>query len=250
MPISLGTQTGGSTIRPASFNGIYALKPTWGSISREGQKLYSLIFDVLGLYARSADDLELLADVFDLQDDDESQFQALKGARFAICKTPVWPQAGEGTKNAMEKATTLLRTHGAIVEEITLPDAFEYLPDWHRIVLACDGHAAFLADYRTNKSDLHQSLQGHVERSHGHSRKTQLEAFDGIAKLRPEIDAIAGQWDAIIVPSVPDEAPEGLESTGSAAFNGMWSVSNLSRRRDVCGSSTWLTSLCRLYTRQ
>jgi amidase len=208
-----------------------------------------LIFDVLGLYARSAEDLDLLAEVFDLHDDDESQFAGLKGAKFAICKTHVWPQAGEGTKQAMEKAATLLKAHGATVEEITLPEVFSNLSEWHRIVLSSDGHAAFLADYRTNKADIHHTLQAHAERSHGISRKAQLEAFDGIAKLRPEIDAIAGQWDAIIVPSVPDEAPEGLESTGSAAFNGMWSVSNkwTKRMRKEVKLLTWLP---RLYTRR
>lgn len=45
MPITLGTQTGGSLIRPASFNGVYAMKPTWGAISREGVKIYSVMLD-------------------------------------------------------------------------------------------------------------------------------------------------------------------------------------------------------------
>lgn len=224
VPIGLGTQTGGSTIRPGSFNGIYALKPTWGAISREGQKLYSLIFDVLGLYSRSAADLDLLADVFALHDDEPSLFTCVQGAKFAICKTPNWSHVGEGTKNAMDKAATLLRAHGATVEELVLPDAFDSVTPWHRIVLTSDGHAAFLADYRTNKEQLAPSLQGHAERSAGWTRKQQLEAFDGIARLRPEIDEIAGKWDAVIVPSVPDEAPEGLESTGIAIFNSMWTV--------------------------
>lgn len=88
VPIALGTQTGGSTIRPGSFNGIYALKPTWNSISREGLKVYSLTYDTLGLYARSVEDLKLLAKVFRLEDDvapPAEPFQ-LKGAKFAFLK--------------------------------------------------------------------------------------------------------------------------------------------------------------------
>lgn len=224
VPIGLGTQTGGSTIRPGSFNGIYALKPTWGAISREGQKLYSLIFDVLGLYARSVTDLDLLAEVFDLHDDEASSFQGLQGAKFAICRTLMWSHAEEGTRTAMDKAASLLRAQGATVEELVLPPAFDMVTPWHRIVLACDGQPAFLADYRTKKDQLFHRLQGHVERKGGWTRKQQLEAFDGIARLLPEIDEIAGQWDAIIVPSVPDEAPEGLESTGSAILNSTWTV--------------------------
>ncbi|KAK0391825.1 hypothetical protein NLU13_1324 [Sarocladium strictum] len=224
VPLALGTQTGGSTIRPGSFNGIYALKPTWGAISREGQKLYSLILDVLGLYARSTADLDLLAEVFDLHDDEASLFQGVKGAKFAFCKTPNWDHAGEGTMNALEKAVSLLRSHGATVEELVLPEAFDKVTLWHEIILAGDGHAAFLPDYRTNKAQLDQFLQGHAERIAGWTRKQQLEAFDGIANLRPVIDEIAGRYEAIIVPSVPDEAPEGLEYTGSAIFNSMWTA--------------------------
>ena len=66
--IGLGTQTAGSTIRPASYCGIFAMKPTWGAIDREGLKMLSLSLDTLGLFARSADDLDLLADVFALED--------------------------------------------------------------------------------------------------------------------------------------------------------------------------------------
>jgi amidase len=58
-----------------------------------------------------------------------------------------------------------------------------------------------------------------VERSEGWTRKQQLEAFDGIARLRWGPDELSGRWDVVIVPSVLDEAPEGLESTGSAIFN-------------------------------
>ncbi|ENH75614.1 Glutamyl-tRNA(Gln) amidotransferase subunit A 1, partial [Fusarium oxysporum f. sp. cubense race 1] len=49
-PMALGTQTGGSLIRPASFNGLYGFKPTWNSVSREGQKIYALMYDTLGLH--------------------------------------------------------------------------------------------------------------------------------------------------------------------------------------------------------
>ncbi|KAL5584152.1 hypothetical protein FOVSG1_015503 [Fusarium oxysporum f. sp. vasinfectum] len=61
-PMALGTQTGGSMIRPASFNGIYGFKPTWNSVSREGQKIYALMYDTLGWYGRCVEDLVLLAD--------------------------------------------------------------------------------------------------------------------------------------------------------------------------------------------
>ncbi|KAH7362679.1 glutamyl-tRNA amidotransferase subunit A [Plectosphaerella cucumerina] len=224
-PLGLGTQTGGSTIRPGSFNGIYALKPTWNSISREGQKIYSLIFDTLGLYARSVDDLDLLADAFALADDAPPpiDFQ-IKGAKFAVLKTVVWPQAGAGTVAALKKAEELLMAHGAEVEEITLPAHLDGLPDWHATVLDSDGRTAFLPDYTVAKEKIAAQLVNHVENSNKVTRKAQLDAFDNMAAARPVVDEILGKYAAVIVPSVADEAPLGIEKTGSAAFCVIWTA--------------------------
>jgi NCS1 family nucleobase:cation symporter-1 len=225
-PIGLGTQTGGSMIRPGSFNGIYAFKPTWNAITREGQKIYSLTFGTLGLYARSVADLELLADTFAIHDDTLAPIDfSIQGAKFALLKTMVWPNVGSGTINALEKAVSLLRAHGAEVEEISLPEHLTALPDWHATVLDSDGRTAFLPEYKVAKNKISDQLVGHVENSGNISRKAQLEAFDNIAAARPVVDAILAQYDAVLTPSVPDEAPLGIENTGSAAFCNIWTVS-------------------------
>jgi Asp-tRNA(Asn)/Glu-tRNA(Gln) amidotransferase A subunit family amidase len=225
-PIGLGTQTGGSTIRPGSFNGIYALKPTWNSITREGQKIYSLILDTLGLYARSVADLELLADTFAIQDDTPAPTDfAIKGAKFALLKTMVWPSVGSGTSAALDKAISLLREQGAAVEEISFPEHLNDLPEWHRIVLSSEGRVSFLPEYTVAKDKLSAQLVGHVENSDKISRKAQLDAFDNIAAARPVVDEILGKYAAVLTPSVPDEAPLGIEITGSAAFCSIWTVS-------------------------
>ncbi|KAK5711996.1 hypothetical protein LTR17_018135 [Elasticomyces elasticus] len=225
-PIALGTQTGGSTIRPGSFNGVYAMKPTWNAITREGQKIYSLILDTLGLYTRSVDDLKLLAEVFGLKDDQPPQQlpSGVKGLRFAVLKTMVWDQVGPGTRDAMNKGANLLKAHGANVKEIEFPNEFAKLPAWHTIILKSDGRPSFRPEYMVGKDKLDVSLVEHVEEAHGYSRKDYMRAFDGVAALRPKWDAIAQEYDAVIVPSVPDEAPKGIESTGSAAFNSMWTA--------------------------
>ncbi|KAM0359475.1 hypothetical protein ACHAO7_012244 [Fusarium culmorum] len=225
VPIALGTQTGGSLIRPASFNGIYGFKPTWNSVSREGQKFYALLYDTLGWYGRCVEDITLLADVFALEDDEDEalRFQGVKGARFAICKTVVWPMAGPGTQEAISRAADLLRSHGAIVEDIELPSEFDNLPEWYRIGLHTEGRTAFLPEYRVKKNQIGQVLIEHVENADKFTRKTQLETFDNKARLRPIFDEIASQYAAVITPSVPDEAPVGLESTGSHIFCSMWS---------------------------
>ncbi|KAI0433880.1 amidase [Xylaria sp. FL1042] len=224
-PIGLGSQTGGSTIRPGSFNGIYALKPTWNAISREGLKFYSPTLDTIGFFARCVDDLELMADLFGLQDDDalEGEF-TVKGAKFGVAKTVVWPQAGPGTKSALEAAVQLLRSHGAEVEEIELPPGFDRVPEWHSTLLHGEGRVTFLSEYRLAHEKLSPFLVGHVENVNGVSRAAHLEAYDEIAALRPKIDRIAKDYAAILTPSVIDEAPVGTASTGSLAFNVIWTA--------------------------
>ncbi|KAF9871114.1 hypothetical protein CkaCkLH20_11531 [Colletotrichum karsti] len=224
-PIGLGTQTGGSTIRPASFNGIYGMKPTWNSISREGQKIYSLILDTLGFFARSVEDLQLLADVFQLEDDEapKENFE-VKGAKIALLKTMVWPSVGPGTEAAMTKAVELLKSHGAEVEEIEFDPTLQDLPLWHTKVLHSEGRVNFLPEYRQGKEQMNEFLTGHVENAMHFSRAAQLEAFDNIGFARPMVDKMLSKYDAALVPSVVDEAPEGLGSTGSAALNLIWTA--------------------------
>lgn len=222
--MGLGSQTGGSTIRPASFNGIYAIKPTWSAVSSEGQRLSSITLDTIGFFARSVNDLELFADAFNLQDDEDSDFKSIHGARFAVCKTVNWPSAGEGTQNAMTRAVELLRAHGAIVDELELPPEFDNVPAWQQILLHTEGQTAFFPELRLSKKQLDPLLVTYAEGAGGFNHRSMLTALDGIAALRPQIDAIAGRYAAIITPSTMDEAPEGLESTGNAIFCSMWTA--------------------------
>lgn len=226
VPIALGTQTGGSTIRPASFNGIFALKPTWNSITREGLKFSVLTYDTLGLFARSVEDLDLLAGVLGLADDEpQAAIVSVKGSKFALVRTHVWSEAGPGTKAALGQASKLLRDHGAEVVEVALPKEFHRMREWYWTVLNSEGQRTFLPEYRAAKDQLHQTLIDQVENRTQITHAAYLEAFDGIAALRPVIDDIARQYTAIITPSVPDVAPLGQESTGSQVFNNMWTVS-------------------------
>ncbi|GAB7359103.1 hypothetical protein MBLNU230_g5174t1 [Neophaeotheca triangularis] len=233
-PLALGTQTGGSTIRPGSFNGVFAFKPTWNAITREGQKVYSLLLDTLGLYARCVEDLELLCKVLGVKDDVPALArvrgvlagEGVKGARFAVCRTMVWEQAGPGTVAALERGVELLRARGAEVVELELGEGFQELPEWHKRILFCDGRVAFRAEYsdpETRKS-LNPFLIDHVEEKWGYSRADYTRACDGVAALRPKFDKLAEEFTAVIAPSVPDEAPEGLEITGSAVFNSLWTA--------------------------
>lgn len=230
VPLSLGTQTGGSVIRPASFTGIFAMKPTYNAISPEGQKTCTMAIDSFGFFGRSIEDLQLVADVFALNDDGFLKDISLKEARVAFIQTPVWPWAGPGTIAAMEKAATILETHGVKVEQVFFPPEFsdaDALKRMHNVVANSDAQGAFLREYRMDKTKLSPEICSLVENSSNYTRKERVQALDKYASMRPIFDKIAANYSAIITPSVVDEAPIGLNDFGSAAFNWFWTVSAL-----------------------
>ncbi|CAG7558256.1 unnamed protein product [Fusarium equiseti] len=222
IPIALGSQTKGSIVRPAAFNGVYGFKPTWQSITREGQKFCSPSVDTIGFFARSVADFELLADAFALHDSEDSSFSEVKGSKFAVCKPVNWDMAGEGTIAAMKKAIELLRTHGAQVEELDLGPDFEKVVEWHNLIVKLEGATSLVPEYLQAKEQMDPALAKGVEERRRISRKAQLEAYDGLAALRPRFDKLAEEYVAVVAPSVLDEAPQGLGNTGDPVFASSW----------------------------
>ncbi len=108
IPIALGTQTNGSVIRPASFCGLYALKPTNGLFPTDGVLEEAATFDTVGIFARSLEDVALVAQVLAKggekasahPDYRRSAREPLAEARFAFVKTLAWPFAEDSTKTA------------------------------------------------------------------------------------------------------------------------------------------------------
>lgn len=219
--IGLGTQTGGSTIRPASFNGIWGMKPTWGVISREGLKQYSMTCDTLGLYARSADDLGLLCDVFDL--DPAPQPAKLEGLRIGLCRTPMWDRTEPPMRRALDEAADALRLAGAEVIEVELPPLFAGIAEAHSVILAREGRASFLNEVR-NTPSIHDEYIGIVGNARGITPEDARHAYTLADRCRAAFDEIMGGFDAIMTPSACGEAPVGLERTGDAAMNSMWTL--------------------------
>jgi Asp-tRNA(Asn)/Glu-tRNA(Gln) amidotransferase A subunit family amidase len=222
VPLALGTQTGGSMIRPASFCGVWAIKPTWNIVSTEGAKRFSTTLDTIGWFGRSAQDLRLLYDVLEPATDADA-FE-LSGARIAVCRTPMWDSADAATRDAMSVAAQRLRAAGATVEMLELPAPFDRLNALQDVVMRGEGRSAFLSDYRTDAARLNPSIRDQVENAHGYSRAMLCEAYDIASQCRVAFDALAGAFDAVVTPSTVGIAPEGLAQTGALTFNAMWTL--------------------------
>jgi Asp-tRNA(Asn)/Glu-tRNA(Gln) amidotransferase A subunit family amidase len=203
VPIGLGTQTAGSTIRPGSFCGIYAMKPTWGAINREGLKVLALSLDTLGLFARSAEDLGLLTDVFALADRAAVPPFALRGARIAACRSPAWDKSEPATRAAFARGIEILREADAQVEPLELPPAFSWLPDHHATVMAGEAEVTFLTELHAQSELLHEDIAAMAKNSKGLTKADLLGAYDAAAECRIAFDKIAADFDAILTPSAP-----------------------------------------------
>ena len=223
VPIALGTQTGGSMIRPASYCGVYAIKPTWNLVSRDGIKVYSATLDTVGWCGRCAEDLALLYDVFDAEMSPAADLQ-LGLSRVAVCRSPYWKLADESSQIALTIVAEKLRGAGTSVLELTLPSDFDDLLQQQTIIMHLEGQNAFLAEYRANRELLHPSIRAQVENTARHTRSQLCAAYDNAARCRRTFDDMARQFDAVLTLSAVGEAPIGLASTGDMTFNAMWTL--------------------------
>ncbi|MBE9607140.1 amidase [Acetobacteraceae bacterium H6797] len=223
--LAFGTQTGGSTIRPASFCGVYAMKPTHGVVNSEGAKRYSHTLDTIGWYGRSPADLRLLAEAFRLYGLEQAAKPGeARGLRIALVEGPHWSFAAPEAREALATAGRRLEQAGATVEAVTLPRPFDEIGKAHRIVLLGEGRGAFLQEALAAPGLLHQDFHDRAANSEGITAEQMLWAYDHAADCRRLFDEIARGYDAILTPAAPGEAPLGLQDTGNAIFNSMWTL--------------------------
>ncbi len=225
VPLAFGTQTGGSHIRPAAFNGIYGIKPTWGLVSREGVWMSSMTLDTVGWYGRCVDDLIMVAEAFRLPKPAGGSVRGPEGLRVGLCRSPVWSAIEPAGAEALMLASKRLQDAGAIVEEYELPAAFNQLHEAHGDIVQTEGGTSFLPEYLSSYAILAPDLRGKVENARGVTPEKLLASYTLADSCRPAFDSLFGRGlDVILTPSAPGEAPEGLHTTGSAIFQSMWTL--------------------------
>jgi len=236
VPGALGTQTGGSVIRPASFCGVYGFKPTYGMIPRSGIMMQCPSHDQVGTFARSIEDTALLAQNlfgYDAGDDATSVLNPAQdlrttalseppiGIRLGFAKTPMWDRADDATRAAFEELCDAL---GDRVEPFDLPPAFEHAWDMHRTIVHADNAKAFAWEYEAGRDKLAPCLRELIEGGRAITAVEYLTALEGRALLQSLFDEITRDVDAIITPAATGEAPEGFSTTGDPVFCALWSL--------------------------
>jgi Asp-tRNA(Asn)/Glu-tRNA(Gln) amidotransferase A subunit family amidase len=224
VPLAFGTQTGGSTIRPASFCGVYAMKPTHGAVNTEGTKRYSHTLDTIGWYGRAPADLRLVAEAFRFFDLDQTAGKDVRQLRIGVCRGPNWHLASSETRDALLLAAKRLETAGARVEDLALPQSFEGMTEAQRVVVMGEGRGAFLAEYVLSHAALHADFRDRVENVSGITGAQMAAAYDLAGDCRKLFDALFPHFDAVLTPAAVGEAPLGRQDTGDPVFNSMWTL--------------------------
>ncbi len=233
MPLALGTQTGGSVIRPASYNGIYGLKPTLGMIPRAGVLLQSHMLDTIGVYGRSLADLALLFDVLSQPDPADAQSYsgsrlptrgmlekaAPRAPRFAFLRTPAWDEAPASAQAALEGVVASL---GNQADEATLPAPFDEIIDLHTTIMSVENMAYYGGYLETHRELLSDVLAERLEASSATPGHEYVRALNAREEIYDDVAALLRKYDAILCLASPGAAPDTLASTGSAVCNGLW----------------------------
>jgi Asp-tRNA(Asn)/Glu-tRNA(Gln) amidotransferase A subunit family amidase len=238
VPLALGTQTLGSVIRPAAFNGVVGLKPSFGAIPRTGVHPLSPSLDHVGLFARRVDDvalaLSLLAASSDsdphgrplpgFQVDADQGLKPLEKPRLAIVRFKNWSRAEPEQRNTFEAAIAKLREADAVLEEFELSELDS--TNWKAIstILASEGALIFddlVARYPDRSSDHLKSL---VVAGKAITALDYLAAKALQEKLRSAFAPQISGFDAVLTLPAFGEAPEGLSYTGDAEYCAPWTL--------------------------
>jgi aspartyl-tRNA(Asn)/glutamyl-tRNA(Gln) amidotransferase subunit A len=222
---AFGSQTGGSVIRPASYCGIVGVKPTYDLISRGGVYPLSWSLDHVGYMTRSVKDAHLIHGVLTGKDSvwidiEKSPKIGLLGGYFHDNATPeVW--------EAYEKTVAKLCGEGADFVDASLPDSFKCVPDVHRIIMAAETASVHEDLFKKRGADYGEYIRGFISSGLLVPATSYLRAQRIRGEIIKDIIRVIKKYDCIVCPSTVDTAPEGLEWTGSPAFNSPWSLTGL-----------------------
>ena len=222
VPVGLGTQTGGSTIRPAAFCGVIGYKPSFGEFSRVGIKMQCHNLDTLGVICRSLEDVALMRAVLTAQDRHRVD-RASNAPRVGFCRTPQWDRADGDTQALLERTAAKLAGAGAAVQDVALTPAD--ILDHHRRIFEFEAARNYAHEYEVHGDKLSAALRdGLLTPGRALPLSAYIDAIETAEVFRRNLDDLFGEFDVLLAPSAVGEAPEGLGSTGDARFNAIWTL--------------------------
>ena len=218
VPLSNGTQTGGSVILPAAFCGVVGYKASLDGLDRTGIQALKKSLDTLGYFARSIEDIALV-------------YGAVTGnavpadmgrPKIGVCRTPMWAEAEKHAQAAVENSASALARAGYDVIDVDLPPELQSIEYPFRVISNYEGKAALADDFRDHMDKMNPWM-----RETGESAWTEDEYAQALAAAdaaRAALALVYRDVPVLLTPSTAGEAPADLVSPTMSSFNRMWSL--------------------------
>ncbi len=223
LPLAYGTQTSGSVIRPAAFCGVVGYKPSFGTLPRNGVKLLADSLDTVGIFACSAEDAALLIAALTGRASLPIA-HTVPAPRLAVCRTPQWPAAQPETVALFEGLPGQLVRAGAYVGRLELPAPFAGLEAAQGTIWEYEMARNLADEFHRHRERIREPLRGQLAAGWA----IPAERYDAAKVLardcRRMLADVFADYDALIVPAAPGEAPLGLQATGNPVFNRIWTL--------------------------
>ena len=237
-PLSIGSQTNGSTIRPASYCGVVGYKPSYGLISRYGILKQSDKLDQVGIFGKSVEDVALLAKVLikkDLFDPSTIHYSTedmidvcrkgpLFDPKFIFYKTKNWKNLD---KESQESFEIFIKTFEKNIEVFDTPSYFDDIPKYHKIIHETDMANNFQLYYKKYKKKLSKEMVSAIERGFKNSATEYAEAIDFMKRSYDSYKEVFEDYHGVLTPASSGVAPKGLGNTGSPEFSTVWTYLGL-----------------------
>ncbi len=223
LPLAVGTQTGGSVIRPASYCGVVGFKPGFGALPTPGLKPFSWSLDTVGLFTAGVESMAMGSQAIG----GRPWARGLKeGAApvFGVAWSYPWEALSASGRHALERAIAALRAAGATVREVALPAWLGGVFQAHDAVQGWEATRALADEYAFGRDRLSPVLRNYLTQARGITDAGYAAALDAAAAGRAALGELFDGIDVLLTPSAPDEPPRGYSSTGSSSWNRAWTL--------------------------
>lgn len=224
VPFALGTQTGGSVIRPSAFCGIVGFKPSFGRVHRDGVKMTCDSLDTIGWHARSVDDAAIVASVLFPEPEIGNKTETISGLKIAYMSSMPGHEPDSEAMNSLDATETALKRQGAQIERIAALPVFKLLLEAHAVIMTFEFAQSLAPVARHHAAVLSAPLLDAVDRGMKIPTSQYMEMRQVQAETREHWARYFGDADLILTASAPGPAPKGHLSTGSSVFNRNWTL--------------------------
>ena len=238
-PAALGSQTAGSVLRPASYNGIVGFKPTYGLVSRQGVFPVALSLDTMGWFTRSVKDAAILLRYlsgYDAEDKDSVKVDTKsyisntepisRPPHIGIVEDFYYENSDRSTMKTFALLLAKLSKAGAIIETANTQLDFDSILKSHRVIMNCEAANTHKDNYEIRPDDFAPRVKEIIENGLNTPAHTYIQSKHFQQNYTRQVSKLSKKYDALIMPTSLSAAPT-PETTGEPIFQAPWTMAGV-----------------------